>query len=122
MKGRGLALRRLVYLSEHFARSGEIEPALGLHFPQRRQDIVRPVDVGVHGRKTIRKAFGNETLGGQMITFVELLLGENVEYAGIAVQASRMQVNAIQAVLQAAKTQPGLLQGDAPNQSMNLIA
>ena len=81
-----------------------------------------PVDVGAHGGEAIGEAFRHETLSGQVIALIELLLGENVKYAGVAVQAGGVNVDAVQAAFQAAQTLPGLLQRDAPHQPMNLIA
>src|SRR5579863_9432603 len=72
MERSALALRRLAYLAEHFARAGKIELALGLQFAQRSQDVVRAVDVGGHGGKAVGEALRHEALGRQMITFVEL--------------------------------------------------
>src|ERR1700733_677358 len=56
MERSGLALRSLPDLAEHFARSGEIESALGLHLTQSRQNVVGSVDVGAHRRETIGEA------------------------------------------------------------------
>ena len=109
-------------LAKHFARSGEIEPALRLHLSQSRQNIVSAVDIGAHGGETIGEAFAHKALSAQVIAFIKLLLGENVKDAGVALQTGRMEVDAVQTTVQAAETLAGLLERDASNQSMHLIA
>src|SRR5579862_3871622 len=118
MKRRGLALRRLPDFTEHLARSGEIKAAFRLQLPDGLQDIVCPVDVGAHGGEAVGEAFRYEALRRQVITFLELLLGENVKYAGVALQAGGVNVDAAQASFQAAETQLGLLERYAPHHPM----
>jgi hypothetical protein len=52
---------------------------------------VRAVDVRVHRREAVGKAFGNERLRGQMVALVELVTADDVEDAGITFQTRRVQ-------------------------------
>ncbi len=122
MKRCSLALRCVVHLTKHLARPGKIELALRLQLPDSLQDVVSPVDIGAHGGEAVGEALRYKPLSGQVIAFIELLLGENVKYAGVAVQAGGMDVDAVQASFQAAQTLLGLLKRDAPDHSMNLVA
>src|ERR1700691_4133973 len=100
MERGGFTLWSLPDLAEHFTRSGEIETALRLHLPQSRQNIVGPVDVGAHGGEAVGEAFAHKALSAQVIAFVKLLLSEDVKDAGVALQAGRMEMDAVQTAFQ----------------------
>src|SRR5579863_5300831 len=93
MKRRTFALWSFPHFAEHLARPSEVKLTLRLKFPQRGQEIMRSVDIGRHGRETVRKAFCHETLRCQMIAFIELMFGKDVEYTRVALQAGGMDLD-----------------------------
>src|ERR671939_1236875 len=83
LKRRRLLLRDFRRVAEHLARAREIEPATGPHFSQRREHVVRAIDVHVHRREAVGKTLRDETLRREVVTLVELVLAEHVKNAGV---------------------------------------
>src|SRR5215510_10058384 len=92
----GLLLRHFLYFAKHFTRTGEVEFATRLQLAQRRQCVMRTIDVGVQGREPVGETLGNKTLRREMITLVKFLLAENMEDTWIAFQACGVQLDSIQ--------------------------
>lgn len=87
MERRILVLRNLAHFAKHLAGTGEVESAPGPQFAQRRQHVMRTIDVRIHCGETICKAFGNETLRGQVVTLVEVVAADHVKDTGITLEA-----------------------------------
>ena len=64
MKPCSFRLRDLRYLTEHLARSREVKPAFRDNVPQRGEQIVRPIDVGLERGELVIEGVADETLGG----------------------------------------------------------
>jgi hypothetical protein len=64
---------------------------------------------------------GYETLGSQVITFVEGIFAVDMEDAGVAIEVGGVDLDLIQDRAQSAQTMFRLLQGDTANQAMLLI-
>src|ERR1043166_7119244 len=99
MKGSRLSLRDLAHLAEHFGRARKVKPAVWLKLPQRRQHVMRTVDVCVHRRKAVSKAFRDEALGREVIALIKLVLTDDVENARITLQARGVQLQPISKIL-----------------------
>ena len=59
------------------------------------------VDVSVHRRESVRETFTDKRLRREVIALVELMTTENVKDAGIAFQASGVQRDLVQQMLDA---------------------
>src|SRR5688572_25340677 len=94
LKRRCLFLRHLVYVAKHLAGTGEVETALRLRFTQRREDVVRAVDVHIHRGEAVGEAFRDETLRREVVTLVEFVLAQYVENARITLETRRVQPQA----------------------------
>src|SRR5688572_21913556 len=91
LKRSRLFLRHLVDVTEHLAGAGEVKTALGPQFTQSGEHVMRAVDVHVHRRKAVGKAFRDETLGRQVVTLVEVVLAQDVENTRITFETRRME-------------------------------
>src|SRR5678815_3173191 len=79
-----LFLRHFVDVPEHLARPGEVKTTLRTQLTQRREHVVRAVDVRAHGRKAVSEALRHETLRREVITLVKIVFAEDVKNAGVA--------------------------------------
>src|SRR5262245_27449278 len=122
MKSRCLLLRHLFSFAKHLGRSGEVETAIPLQLPQRRQHEVSAIDVCVHRREAIGKTFRDKTLRREVIAFVKLVLRDYVKDAGIALEARRVERQSIKQVRDSREMAPRIFQSHATNQAMNFIA
>src|SRR5687768_5078720 len=79
-------------------------------------------DVGAHGGEAVGKALGHETLRRQVIALIELMPADDVEDAGIALQAGRVQDQPVEQMGDAAESTLRILQRYAPDDSMHFIS
>src|SRR5262245_34289859 len=121
MERRGFRLRHFTYLAEHFTRPGEVEFATGLQLAQRREHVVRPIDVGVHSRESVGETLGYETLRREMITLIEFLFAEDMENAGVAFQARGVQFDSIQQMGNPAEPAVGGFYCDAADYAVHVV-
>src|SRR6185436_8977657 len=91
LKRGGLLLRHFVDVPKHLARSREVKTTLRPQFPERRQHVVRAVDVRTHRRKAVSKTFRYETLGREVVTLVKIMFAEHVENTGITLETGGVQ-------------------------------
>src|SRR5262245_17456942 len=122
MERRGFLLRHFLYFAEHFTRPGEIEFATRLQLAQRRQHVMRPIDVGVHSRESVGETLGYKTLRREMITLIIFLLAENMEDARIAFQTRGVQLDSIQQMGNSAKPAVGVFYCDAADYAMYVVS
>ena len=87
MKSGPLVLRRFFGHAEHFARAGEIKPAVRGESFQGRQQEMGAVDVGVQGGELVVEGVADEALGRQVVALVGLHLVDHPVDAGIALLA-----------------------------------
>jgi hypothetical protein len=84
--------------------------------------MMRAINIRVQSRKFIVKRVTHKALRGQVITFVWFHLPKYLVYAGKTFQRSGMQVSTIQYVLDSNQPVARILQGDTPDEAMDLIA
>src|SRR2546423_5062038 len=82
---------------------------------------MRAIDVGIHGGKTICKAFGHEALRGQVVTLVKIVAADYVKDAGITFQARWMQSDSIEQMVDALGASLRDFQRHPPHQPMNFV-
>src|SRR4029077_20591440 len=116
IKGSRLSLRHLSHLAEHLRRPRKIEAAIGLKLAQRRQHVMRAVDVCVHRRKAVSKTFSDEALGCEVVTLIKLVLTDDVEKARISLQACGVQLQPISKILNARESSRRIFERDSPDQ------
>ena len=121
MERRPLPLRHLSRLAEHLTRPRKVDLATRLRLADRRQHVVRPVDVGVHRREAVGEALSDKALSGQVVALVEIVLAEDLENAGVALQSPRMQRELRDQMRDARQPMAGVLQSDSPHQPVNLV-
>src|SRR6185437_4075555 len=71
--------------------------------------------------KAVSEALGHETLRRKVITLVKIVFAKDVENAGVAFKAGRVQGDAVQQVLDAAEPRLGRFEGHAANQPVYFI-
>src|SRR5580658_1929909 len=91
MKWRGRTLRRFTRAPEHLTGSCEVEFTSWLDLAYACEQIVRSIDIRVHGRESIGKTLRNKALSSQMITLVKLTSSEDLKDAWIAFEARCME-------------------------------
>ena len=116
-----LVLRSFVGMTEHFARSGEVEPALRRQVLDRGQQVMRAVDVGVERGELVVERVADETLRRQVIALVGLDLGDHLVDAGVALERSGVQGDSGRE-RHAGEPVLGVLQRDAAHDAMNLVS
>src|SRR5262245_42005883 len=79
------------------------------------------VDVSVQSRKAIGKTLGNETLGGEVIALIEIVLANDMKNARITFKARGMKCYLIQNARDAAYTPLRCFQSDSSDEAVNLI-
>src|SRR6185503_10539738 len=122
LKRGGLFLRDFVDVTKHLARTREVESTIGPQLTDRCQNIVRAVDIHVHGGKAVSKALRHEALGRKVIALVKIMGAEDVEDTGIALETSRVQRDAVEDVGNAFESGFRGFEGHSPDQAMHLIA
>src|SRR5947209_3038805 len=85
------SLRNLLDFAEHFARSGEIETALGSCLLDRGKQVMRAIDIRVQGGKLVVERVADEALGRQMVTLVRLDTADDLVQTGKALEGAGMQ-------------------------------
>src|SRR5262249_31724563 len=90
LKCSGLFLRYVVDVPKHLAGACKVKTTFGPQLPERRQHVVRAVDVHIHRGKPVREAFRHETLCREVVALVKIMVAENVKNAGITLEAGRM--------------------------------
>src|ERR1051326_1430661 len=83
---------------------------------------MRAVDVHVHGRKAVGKAFRHKTLGREVITLVKIVFAEDMKNAGVTLETGRVQRDPVQQVMYATEPCFGSFERHAPHQSVDFIA
>jgi hypothetical protein len=83
---------------------------------------MRAVDVHIHRREAVGETFRDETLRGQVVTLVEIVLAQNVENAGITFETRWVECYAIEQVGDATETSVGRFEGDAADESVHFVA
>src|SRR5215510_3181117 len=121
LKRRALRLRHFADVPKHLTRPGEVKTTSGPQLSQRRQHVMRAVDVRVHRRKAIGKTFCHEALRRQVITLLKIVLAEDMENTRITLEIRRMQGHAVQQVSDATESRFRRLEGHPAHQSMDLI-
>ena len=122
MEGRCLDLRNLPNATEHFTRTGKVEFALPIEFPQCREDVVRAVDVNTHRRKTVRETLSDKALGCEVITLIEITAADNVKNTRVAFEATRMQRESISDMSNPRQALLGLFKRYTSDNSVNFVA
>src|ERR1051326_672444 len=122
LKRRALRLRHFADIPKHLTRPREVKTTTGPQLSQRRQHVMRAVDVCVHGRKAISKTLGHEALRREVITLLKIVLAEDVKDTRVTLEIRRMQGHAIQQVTDATESRFRRLEGHPPHQPMDLIA
>ena len=120
-KVRRLLLRHLVGIAEHLTRSGKIKLTFRAQLANRGEYIVSAADVGIQSREAVDKAFGDKTLGREVIALVEVVLAEDVKNARVTFQTRGMKDESIDYGVDAAEPGFGRFKRDAPHESMNFI-
>src|SRR5262245_15930089 len=113
MKRRRLGLRRFTNFAKHFARTCKVETALRLQLTQRRQHVMRAVDVRIHRREAVAKTFRHETLRRQVITLSKLVLADDVKDRRVTLETRRVQHNLVEQMPDARETSLRILERDA---------
>src|ERR1051325_11931875 len=111
LKRRALRLRHFADIPKHLTRPGKVKTTTGPQLTQRRQDVVRAVDVRVHGREAVGKTLGHKALRRQVITLVKIVFAEDMENAGVTLEIRRMQGDTVQQVTDATESRFGSLEG-----------
>jgi hypothetical protein len=101
VKPRILRLRDFRHLTEHLARTGEIEPAMRHHGLDRRQYIMRAVYIALQGRKLVVKRITYEALCGEMVAFLRLHFLKDLVETGKAFQGRSVKMDLIRKVFDA---------------------
>src|ERR1044072_1320830 len=83
---------------------------------------MRAVDVCAHGRTPVCEAFGNEALRRQVITFVEVMLADDVKDARVTFERRGMQVQMIEYVNNPAKSALGVFERNSTHKAVHFIA
>ena len=121
MEGREFCLRNLVNFTEHFARSGKVEPALRNGLAQRRKKKVRAIDVGIQSGEFVVEGITDEALGGQMITFVRENSRDYLKQAGEALNRSCVKGYFASHLGESCQAVRWILQSHPPDDSMDLV-
>src|SRR5215470_17869929 len=121
MERRGLLLWHFMYFAEHFTRPGEVEFATRLQLAQRRQHVMRPIDVGVHGREAVGETFRDKALRREMITLIKFLFAEDMEDAGVTFQARGVQFDSIQQMGNPTEPAVGIFYCDAADYAVHVV-
>ena len=109
-------------LAEHFTRSREIKSTLRLQLFERGQHVMRPIDVRIERRETVRETLRHETLRRQVIALIELVTAEHMKDARVTLQTCSMQNQSILQMQYPPKSLLRRLERHSPHQTMNLIA
>jgi hypothetical protein len=117
----GFGLWDLQHFAEHFTGTRKVEFAFRPQFLKCSQDIVRPVDVSIHGAKAIGETFGNETLRSKVVAFVEIVATEYVKDTRIAFQICRMKSQTIQYVMDSPESPLWLFHRHPSHQAVDFI-
>src|SRR5262247_2411978 len=122
MERRVLFLWHFLYFAEHFTRPGEVEFATRLQLAQRRQHVMRPINVGVQSREPVGETLGHKTLRREMITLIIFLLTEDLEDAGVAFKTCGAQLDSIQQMSNPAEPAVGVFYCDAADNAVHVVS
>src|SRR5215203_1229260 len=87
LKRRALFLRHFVDVTKHLAGAGKVETTVWTQLTQCGEDVVRAVDIHVHGGEAVGETLSHEALCGKVITLVKIVFTKYVKDAGVAFQA-----------------------------------
>src|ERR1700694_4762118 len=79
------------------------------------------VDVRVHRREAVCETFADETLRSKVIALVELVLTDDMEDAGVALEARRMKHPVVQKMFDASQAKIRRFERDVPDESVHLV-
>src|ERR1700754_356789 len=115
-------LRNLGGVAKHLTRTREVKATPRTHLAQRRQHIVRAVDVHVHSREAVGETFRDETLRCEVVALVKFVLTQNVEDTRITLQTRWMQRDAIDQMSNPAESHFRHFQCHAAHEPVHFIA
>jgi len=81
-----------------------------------------PVEIRVDRRKLILEGIGHETLGRQVIAFIRLCVGNDIEDGCVAFHGTAVDLDAVQDVPDAPHPCLGMLEGHPPDDPMDFIS
>src|SRR5438445_9491552 len=122
MERRGLSLRNFAGLSEHLTRGCEIEPRMRGNLPYGGKDVVRAVDIDVHGREFILERIAHKALRCQVVALVRLDLLHHRENACIALERRRMQLDPVEQMSDPEHAMMRIFESDASHDSMDFVS
>src|SRR5690348_6047248 len=108
-------------LTEHLAGTRKINAAPRSELPERAEDEVGSVDVGVEGGEFVVKGVADKALSGQMIAFIGLDLGNDFEDAGDTLDGGGMERHPIANAAEPREAVGRILEGHAANRAVDLV-
>ncbi len=78
-----LVLGRLFGVAEHLARTRKVKAAIVGQVLQRRQQIMRPVDIGVQRRELVVERVADEALRRQVVALIRPHVVDHLVDAGV---------------------------------------
>src|SRR5262245_23757592 len=122
MKTRFFVLRRLIGVSEHFARRSEIKPRARRSFLHGGEHVMSAVDVRSYRRELVFEIVAYETLRRQAINLIRLHFVHDITNAGEALQRRCVQNKLVKDLPYTPKPVLRILDRNSPNYAMHLIA
>ena len=109
-------------MPEHLARAGEIEAARGREGLDHGQQVVGAIDIDVEGGELVVEGVAYKALSRKVIAFLRLHVLDHPVEAGVAFQGGGMQHQAVADVAETGEAMVRVLEGDAADHPVNLIA
>src|SRR5215203_6180187 len=122
LKRRALFLRHFVNVAKHLAGARKIEATLWTKLTQGSEDVMRAVDIHVHGGEAVGKTLSHEALCGKVITLVKIVFAEYVKDAGVTLETCWVQRYAVEQMLNAAESCFRYFECDATHQAVHFVA